>query len=1756
MISPAGVILVVFAVFLIKSSPVVSQCGSTHRDIDTTAKTGAIDPTIANRGVPFFPECEPDNRKSFRVKSETDVALFLSSTPKISDATTNDYYRIEVKMDGNGVISRRDSEEASSPLPESVTTNFTATDFVDLYVQVDQNSGTLHLGVRKDGFQHITSWQDPNLLDVNYILIQGYNGAAGTEIAEWEFCDGAVSLLTDNYDDQAGGQIATANQQQNSNDPDEDSGTADKAINGVLNGADINEFQCQILEGDAADITAGYEEFAWWRVDLKDFYNIKAVTILNAQGTVCPEGWSAYVGTCYRVYTPTTKLGYTAANTACGAGAHLATVSSSGIQVFLEALANLGDRPYWIDLDDMTTEGTFVDSSSTTIWTGGNFAEGGAASGLAYTNWPGDNSAPGFIVDPGVGGDGSGVPLDCVAISTTGAWVDLDCTDLNNYICEIAPDTNVADELVGAEVRVGSCIPDGVSAATEIENIKKNDVCSTSITSTEAAYDNDWIFKECDTNYYGRYVYILKEDVGADATWFSTCEVEVWGQEIPDADKPKFGFTEQVPSELENDFNTKTFTVMRTGGSAEHPTCCSFSIGKLDGLTPTATGPGTTVDTHDYDHASDLPATTATTPIQYDFDPTDNSKDFTIDFIDDFCIEEDEKVGFEITDVCTGSLIGDASHATTPTYETITFTIENDDVRYYWEDLTLSDYEGSTTPGTVMGVLRREGYLGAETTAYVHTAQDGTATEATSSVDFFALAANTPVVFPQDATSMNVVLNFMVDDDCETVDETFNLILDTKPEYKISGSDTVMVTIRADDVIFKIRNPNPGQPISVSETQGTREVVVEKEGFLDADAVIGVQSQPTSPSVSATEPEDYTAITTVTPVTIATRRTTGSVTVTVADDSEVEDDKESFELALVLNSNTVPVDACLMDSTVVIDIEDNDCNWSMTSDIATVEEDNGPAEVTIQCARDPASTVTLDRPLTATIRIDSSGVTAAPATSTADFTTSGTNTRTVTLPASGTQSTSATITIPIIDDNEVEPVEYFDVKLENTADGVIVAPVSTRVAITDDDALVKLATCGIDNKVLENANRLIVTLERTGDLNEQTSVVLFTNPQTATSGDRAGDGDYISVNKMVTFPENIATLTEEITINNDTIHEQDETFTVRIRERTQVTSVDSVNDLCIVTITDDDCSFTLSGTPTQVTEGSSVSVTVTKNGYLDTSSEVMLTSGVVSDINTINRATAGDDFESFTQLLVFGPGESSKTVDILVLDDYLVEKTEKFQAKLSGSACAIGVSDLVITILDNDEVNIGMQDATVTVVESDGFAEITLVRSGPQELLATSETVTLQLIPLDVEGVSTAALINRDFDNSPITVTFLRDQVEQTVRVPIFDDDLEEDGLRSFKVIIREIRQPTDATINSDARETIVYIRDDDGTFRLGMLGDAVRTVSEGDRMITCTVYRTGSTDEEETAYISTRNGRAETPGDYRGLDRVPLVFGQGVTSRMVDVVIYDDTILEPPENFELYLTDEDGNDLGQAKETIIEDNDNVIRFVGAEGCMRVDESVGTFTVTINIVGYNGKLPSGAGSVLVTSREVALSNLDDADPADGNGVDFLDVRSTVNFLARQDKVDVEVTINDDEIPESKETFELVLSDPSPDGNNALAYPFVISICINDDDGGTPGDVDEPTDDEGSTVSNSVIVGIGGGIGLLLMLGVLGLVGCLYVSRTSTTRAAPRLVQQQPIPRRPLVQGNVPPPPPPYYIGNNYPQDPRYGIPQGRRGLRY
>jgi hypothetical protein len=107
-----------------------------------------------------------------------------------------------------------------------------------------------------------------------------------------------------------------------------------------------------------------------------------------------------------------TLRAWSAAESACtGSGYTLASITSSGEQNQLEDALGTFTVPYWIGLNDVAVEGTYV-------WT--------PSTALSYTNWRSG--------EPNNGG-GYGEE-DCVEVEPAGLWDDQACTDLQPYVCE------------------------------------------------------------------------------------------------------------------------------------------------------------------------------------------------------------------------------------------------------------------------------------------------------------------------------------------------------------------------------------------------------------------------------------------------------------------------------------------------------------------------------------------------------------------------------------------------------------------------------------------------------------------------------------------------------------------------------------------------------------------------------------------------------------------------------------------------------------------------------------------------------------------------------------------------------------------------------------------------------------------------------------------------------------------------------------------------------------------------------------------------------------------------------------------------------------------------------------------------------------------------------------------------------------------------------------------------------------------------
>ncbi|WP_407118088.1 DUF4082 domain-containing protein [Bradyrhizobium sp. LMG 9283] len=229
-----------------------------------------------------------------------------------------------------------------------------------------------------------------------------------------------------------------------------------------------------------------------------------------------------------------------------------------------------------------------------------------------------------------------------------------------------------------------------------------------------------------------------------------------------------------------------------------------------------------------------------------------------------------------------------------------------------------------------------------------------------------------------------------------------------------------------------------------------------------------------------------------------------------------------------------------------------------------------------------------------------------------------------------------------------------------------------------------------------------------------------------------------------------------------------------------------------------------------------VTITVVRSGDLSSQNTVEYTT---NEIGTGGTATAGSDFiqptfngRTNTGQVVFGPGESTKSFTIQIVNDQLTEGNETFAIGLQnpGSGSLGAPRTVLVTILDDDSpATISMADAVLSVAESSPTATITLLRSGPVNQAATVGFTTS----------SGSALAGSDYTTTSGTVTFAAGQASQTISVPIVNDTTPEND-ETFTVTLSN---PTGATLGSQAT-TMVKILDNDNPALGNLVGETAVT--------------------------------------------------------------------------------------------------------------------------------------------------------------------------------------------------------------------------------------------------------------------------------------------------------------------------------------------
>jgi PKD repeat protein len=200
--------------------------------------------------------------------------------------------------------------------------------------------------------------------------------------------------------------------------------------------------------------------------------------------------------------------------------------------------------------------------------------------------------------------------------------------------------------------------------------------------------------------------------------------------------------------------------------------------------------------------------------------------------------------------------------------------------------------------------------------------------------------------------------------------------------------------------------------------------------------------------------------------------------------------------------------------------------------------------------------------------------------------------------------------------------------------------------------------------------------------------------------------DYLSTNGLLTFPANTMTRSISIPILNDGQVELNETVHVVFSDATNGVA----GPLGTITILDDDpATVTFASTNFNAIEGSGEAViTVVLNAAsgLPVSVHYSATNGV---------ATPGVDFEPVEGLLVFAPGQTSRTFTVPLINESLDEFSETIELKLFNATNAfIGAPfQAALTILDDDNPVVFFGQGTFPVEEDEGVAVVQVWLSKP-----------------------------------------------------------------------------------------------------------------------------------------------------------------------------------------------------------------------------------------------------------------------------------------------------------------------------------------------------------------------------------------------------------------------------------------------------------
>ncbi|MBI5255744.1 MAG: hypothetical protein HY855_04540 [Burkholderiales bacterium] len=479
--------------------------------------------------------------------------------------------------------------------------------------------------------------------------------------------------------------------------------------------------------------------------------------------------------------------------------------------------------------------------------------------------------------------------------------------------------------------------------------------------------------------------------------------------------------------------------------------------------------------------------------------------------------------------------------------------------------------------------------------------------------------------------------------------------------------------------------------------------------------------------------------------------------------------------------------------------------------------------------------------------------------------------------------TTRLVQLPLVNDTTAEPTEVMWLDLYSPVNA-LVPQRYTPVLIVDNDGNTGTPAVSISDPVVDESNHsasFFVTLSRpsTGTV----GVAWATANGTAQAGT-----DFTAASGTLAFAAGEVVKTVTIDLQDDSLAEADEFFSLVLSAPSGATLAEPAG-VAMIGRSDAEALSTphVSVRPVAVGE-SETFVNLAVSLSAPSTNEVRVT------YQTLNGSAdygSSNDYHYQTQTLVFAPGETTRLVQVPVNNDTATEGSEVFWLDLYSPVNAVVPQRYTpVLLVDNDGTTgtpaLGVSDAVVNESAQTLSFFVTLSRPSTG------------VVSVNYASADDSAQAGSDYLAAAGTLSFQPGETVRTVTLSLLDDALAE----SDELLQLRLSQPVGATLG-DATGSALIGRNDTPPISTPQITASPLTVSEGDRWAQVLVQLSAPARNEVRVSYQTANGSATygSSNDYHYQTQT-LVFAPGETTRVVTLLINDDTSSESTESFSIEL--------------------------------------------------------------------------------------------------------------------------------------------------------------------------------------------------------------------------------------------------------------